>query len=97
MEINKISNNTQIEYLNTNIHSNCSNEMSTGADNLDLKIGKVKGKVYYVNLEFSDEQNNIGEEIRESLKKKFLQNKLGSMQMGASAIQSPTNDERSEL
>ncbi len=97
MEVYIISNNAQNEYLDTDIHNDSNKGNSIGAGNLDFRLESITGKVYSVHLEFSDEQNNIGEEIRESLKKKFIQNKLWSMQMESSAIQSPTNDERSEF
>ena len=97
MEVYIISNNAQSEYLNTNIHKNGNKDNGTGANNLDLQIESITGKVYSVHLEFSNEQNNIGEEIRERLKKKIIQTKLESMQMDSSAVQSPAKDERSEF
>ena len=97
MEVYIISNNAQNEYLDTDIHNVSNKDNSTGAGNLDFQLESNTGKFYSVHLEFSNEQNNIGEEIRERLKKKLVQSKLGSIQMGSSAIQSPTNDERSEF
>ena len=97
MEVYIISNNAQNEYLDTDVHNVINKDNGTGAGNLDFQIESNAGKVYSVHLEFSNEQNNIGEEIRESLKKKFIQSKLGSMQKATSAVQFPTNDERSEF
>lgn len=97
MGVDLISNNAQNEYLDTNIHTNGNKVDVTGANNLNCQIESVTGKVYSVHLEFADTSDGIGEEIREHLKKKFIQNKLGSMQMDSSALQSPTNDERSEF
>ena len=97
MEVYIISNNAQSEYLDTNIHNVSNKDNGTGADNVNFQVESITGKVYSVHLEFSNEKNNIGEEIRESLKKKFIQTKLGSMQTEASAVQSPAKDERSEF
>ncbi len=97
MEVYIISKDAHNEYLDTSIHNDSSEDKSIGAGKLDFQLESITGKVYSVHLEFSDEpNNNIGEEIRESLKKKFIQNKLGSIQMGSSALQSHANEERSE-
>ena len=95
MEVYIISNSPENEYLDTDIHTNGNKVDVTGANNLDFQLEGTTGKVYSVHLEFADTSNGIGEEIRESLKKKFIQNKLGSMQMDSSALQSTANEERS--
>lgn len=97
MEVYIISNNAESEYSDTDIHNVSNKENSTGAGNLDFQVESATSKVYLVHLDFSDKPNNIGEEIRETLKRKFIQNKFGSMQMDPSALQSITQDERSEF
>lgn len=84
----------QNEYLDTNIHNVSNKDMGTEAHSLEYRVESNTGKTYSVHLEFSNEENNIGEEIREYLKQKFIETKFGSIQMDTSALQFPTNDER---
>ena len=77
---------TKREYTKENSHKN----MEKAVEGVTLHMAfesMAKGKKYKVYLEFADTPSNIGEEIRETLKQKYLQEKIGSMQRESVALQ----------
>lgn len=80
------------EYRKKDIHRVIVTANSDSANLMQFK-SDISGKVYSINLEFTKDSTGIGEEIRDTLKERYLQKmKSGSMQNAPSAIQSPTQD-----
>lgn len=78
----------QSEYHQKEIHRNV-----ITATNINVNLMKMKSpisdSVYTIHLEFTEASTGMGEEIRDTLKEKYLQQELksGSMQMEPSALQ----------
>lgn len=81
------------EYQKKDIHRVIVTANSDSANLMQIK-SDISGKVYSINLEFTDGSTGIGEEIRDTLKEKYLQRELesesGSLQREPSALQSST-------
>lgn len=76
-----------IEYQEKGIHKNIVTANSNGTDLMQIEAA-VNEKVYSVHLEFAEAFTGIGEEIRDTLKEKYLQKmKSGSMQMEPNAVE----------
>lgn len=76
-----------IEYQKKGIHKNIVTANSNGPDLMQIKAA-VNEKVYSIHLEFAEAFTGMGEEIRDTLKEKYLQKmKSGSMQMEPNAVE----------
>ena len=80
------------EYQSQSIHKVIVTANSDSANLMQVK-SNVSDKVYSLHLEFTEDATGIGEEIRDTLKERYLQKmKSGSMQSAPSALQSTTQD-----
>lgn len=60
-------------------------------------VAGTKGNIYYVSLEFSEEENETGEEIRKRLKDKFIrENIIAAKEMEIGALCESNGGECSE-
>lgn len=64
---------------------------SDGTNIMQIK-SEASNKIYTIHLEFTGDSTGMGEEIRETLKQKYLQQQLetGSLQTKPDALQSPS-------
>lgn len=90
--INELKQNGQqaqlTEYQKKDIHKVIVTANSDSANLMQIK-SNVSDKVYSLHLEFTDGSTGIGEEIKDTLKERYLKNiKSGSMQIESSALQS---------
>lgn len=79
------------EYRKKDIHKV---KVTANSDSVNLMRIKsnISDKVFTLHLEFTDDSTGIGEEIRDTLKERYLQQELksGSGQSEPTAIQSPS-------
>ena len=74
------------EYQKMDIHKVIVTANSDSANLMRIK-SDISDKVYSIHLEFVEGSTGIGEEIRNTLREKYLQGEIGSMQMEPSAVQ----------
>ena len=77
------------EYRQKDIHKVIVTANSDSANLMRIK-SDISDKVYSIHLEFVEDSTGIGEKIRNTLREKYLQGEIGSMQMEPSAVQSHT-------
>lgn len=90
--INKSRHMAQLtEYQKKDIHKVIVTANSDSANLMQVK-SNVSDKAYSVRLEFTESSTGIGEEIRDTLKEKYLQKeiKIGARQTEPSALQFPS-------
>lgn len=75
------------EYQETDTHKNTVTANCDGTSLMQSKLN-ISDKVYHVHLEFADTSIGMGEEIRNTLREKYLQKEIGSRQREPSAVQS---------
>lgn len=66
---------------------------SDGANLMQIK-SEASNKIYTIHLEFTEGHTGMGEEIRNTLKEKYVHQELrsGSLQTGPDALQSPSQE-----
>lgn len=66
---------------------------SDGTNLMQIK-SEASNKVYTIHLEFTEGHTGMGEEIRNTLKEKYVHQELrsGSLQTGPDALQSPSQE-----
>ncbi|MCM1542127.1 MAG: hypothetical protein NC121_12830 [Blautia sp.] len=71
---------------------------SDGTNIMEVK-SKISGRTYSIHLEFTGEPTGMGEEIRETLKEKYIRQQWGSgsLQTAQDALQSPSQEGEREV
>ena len=83
----EFNNLTKYEYQSKDIHTDIMTNNIGEVKKVAIK-SPIADKVYNVHLEFAPKSNpNVAEEIRGFLKEKYINEKIGSMQMEPSAVQ----------
>lgn len=79
------------EYRKKDIHRVIVTANSDSANLMQFK-SDISGKVYSINLEFTKDSTGKGEEIRDTLREKYLRKeiKIGASQTEPSALQFPS-------
>lgn len=89
----------QTEYHEMVIHKVIvtATENSDGANLMEIK-SKLSDKMYSLHLEFTKDSTGIGQEIRDTLKEKYIQQewKSGSLPIEPCALQSPAQEGKGE-
>ena len=81
------NNQTKSEYQSKDIHTDIMTDNIGELKKMEIK-SPIADKVYKVHLEFAPASNpKLAEEIRGFLKEKYVNEKIGSMQMEPSAVQ----------